>query len=444
MKKHLLAIAMTGLGLTDAQAIPSYYLVDLGRLSGDNYAAASDINAVGQVVGESGTRTNGSTTTSRAFLWTPNTPNASSGSMVDLGSLANIPPGLIGNTYRAEAINTSGQVVVTANHLGLGGIGSSDPGILNAFLWTPNTANGSAGTQTLISGFPAGYAGNDALGLNDNGVVVGDFSNTTQINHGYRWSQSGGVSDLGDLTPSTSVANNFSRAFAINNAGQVVGGSITSSTPTNYNLNAVLWQSGTICPSGCTALGDIPGGEVSAIFTNVNEAGTAVGQGTNASGMVVAILWMPNSPNGNGGSFTTIGTLPGDLASNANDINASNQVVGDRQLADESYSAIYWSASDGLHDLNTLINPGDPLKTQTILRYATGINDSGQIAAVGEDLTTGEIHAYLLTTTAPSTGGGEPTQVPMPLVAVLSLAALFGGTGLRRLGRGRRALKRTE
>jgi len=95
--------------------------VNLGNLpGGSDYAAAWGINAWGQVVG-----TSGASGGNHAFLWTPATPNGTTGSMVDLGHM----PGGEDFSHQARAINGSGQIA--------GVIGT--PAGNRAFFWTPNT-----------------------------------------------------------------------------------------------------------------------------------------------------------------------------------------------------------------------------------------------------------------------------------------------------------------
>jgi probable HAF family extracellular repeat protein len=73
--------------------------------------------------------------------------------------------------------------------------------------------------------------------------------------------------------------------------------------------------------------------------------------------------------------MTDLGTLPGDVSSVANDINAQGQVVGVSCDADRNCRAWLWD--DGvMMDLNTLIPPDSPL----YLTWGGGINDRGEIA----------------------------------------------------------------
>ena len=73
--------------------------------------------------------------------------------------------------------------------------------------------------------------------------------------------------------------------------------------------------------------------------------------------------------------MTNLGTLPGDVLSVANDINAQGQVVGVSCDADGNCRAFLWDQGV-MMDLNSLIPPGSPL----YLTYGSGINDQGEIA----------------------------------------------------------------
>ena len=74
-------------------------MYNLGTLGGTN-SYGYGINATGQVTGASDTTGDSAT---HAFLWKPSTPNGTSGTMHDLGSLG-------GTESNGSAINASGQV----------------------------------------------------------------------------------------------------------------------------------------------------------------------------------------------------------------------------------------------------------------------------------------------------------------------------------------------
>ena len=91
-------------------------------VAGSTGGAAESINAYGQVAGTS-VRAND---TGAAFLWTPTTPNGTTGNAVDLIPALNVS---------GHGINSRGQVVISDNTVSLGG----------AFLWSPTTPNTAVG-----------------------------------------------------------------------------------------------------------------------------------------------------------------------------------------------------------------------------------------------------------------------------------------------------------
>jgi hypothetical protein len=124
----LVVVGLSGL----THASPLYKLTDLGHLPGSvSNSAAYVINASGQVAGDSISDLGNQT-----FLWSPTSPNATTGSMVAV------------RTGHAESlgINDYGQVV--------GATLSVTP---SAFHWRPSVPNGTSGT--LVSGGIAGSGG---------------------------------------------------------------------------------------------------------------------------------------------------------------------------------------------------------------------------------------------------------------------------------------------
>src|SRR5947208_9424727 len=103
-----------------------------------------------------------------------------------------------------------------------------------------------------------------AYRINDAGQVVG-YSYTTSygMEHAFLW-QDGVMADLGAREGYTS------RAFAISDVGQVVGTS---------NGHALLWENGTMRDLGNTNAFD------------VNDEGQIVGWGLARSGQFTAVLW---------------------------------------------------------------------------------------------------------------------------------------------------------
>ena len=120
-------------------------------------AAATAINGRGQVVGFGRIRGG---LVDHAFLWTPDVPNGTTGSMTDLGTL----PG--GSGSAAFGVNDRGQVV------GCSYTNFCDPTNGSAFLWTPDVPNGTTGSMIDLGTLP-GASGSEASGINNGGQVVG-------------------------------------------------------------------------------------------------------------------------------------------------------------------------------------------------------------------------------------------------------------------------------
>jgi probable HAF family extracellular repeat protein len=177
---------------------------DLRTLGGSGYqSVAFSINSVGQIVGYA--PTNDLDQTQCAFLWTPTSPNGTSGMMQNLDPLGSPGFGSVG-----MAINASGQVA------------GSYGGGPQAFLYSGGTRY-DLGTIAEVGGT------SEARGINVSGVVVGfTFGEAPEVDHAWVWipsqpnGTSGQLTDLNSLIPSGSgwVLN---RATGINDAGQIVG-----------------------------------------------------------------------------------------------------------------------------------------------------------------------------------------------------------------------------
>jgi probable HAF family extracellular repeat protein len=173
------------------------------------FSVGNAINSQGQVVG------NVAVTGQRAYLWTPSTPNGTSGSMVDIGDLV----GGSGATS-ATGINSQGQVA---------GRSSAPSGGSHAFIWTPNSPNGTTGTMADLSDLPGGADDGSATGINARGQVVGN-SNAATGNHAFLWTPTvpngatGSMIDLNTVLESTSGSGwTLVSANSINDNGQIVG-----------------------------------------------------------------------------------------------------------------------------------------------------------------------------------------------------------------------------
>ena len=201
-----------------------YTVTDLGSLAG-GYTRAMAINGLGQVVGYS-TLADG---TQRAFLWTPQHPNSTEGTMQDLGVL----PGFVSSS--ASDLNDAGQatgnLTPASGHSGRGflwqsgvmqiidgPVGSSYvyAKAINASAQVLILSNGSpylwdAGTLTSCRG-PMSDVIYGVADLNDAGTAVGIYTIGPGAGTQYGWMFAGGVFSGGTLA----------LPVAINNLGEVL------------------------------------------------------------------------------------------------------------------------------------------------------------------------------------------------------------------------------
>jgi probable HAF family extracellular repeat protein len=390
--------------LEDRSCPSSYTVTDLGFLPGPQppYPAsyARGINSFGQVAGSSSTGS-----TSHAFLWTPTTPNGTSGGMTDLGTLG-------GTTSYAYGVNDFGQVV---------GVSATAEGIGHAFVWTPTTAHGTTGAMTDLG------TTSTAFGINGFGQVVGGPSAVGANAHGFVWTPTTAHGTTGTVTDLGALGGAYSCAFGINDAGQVTGGSYLA----NGQDHAFLWQSGAMTDLGVLST-KIPG----SVGYGINGLGHVVGESHTSKDLVTdAVLW-------NNSALTDLGALKsgqGTIQAIAFAVNGADQVVGRSTpqggLFPDDNHAFLWQKKGGMTDLNASI-PGGSGWT---LNVARGITETGRV--VGDGTINGQPHAFLLTpggtalavaaTTATTPAAPTPgrNQVAPPLPeAVARQAAPGAGT----------------
>lgn len=364
--------ALMTLGMNaKAMAANLYDITDLGILPDATLSSASDLNDLGQVVGyvDGGYQ--------HAFLW-----SASTG-MKDLGFLQREYP-----TSYASGINNAGQVVGTVD----GYFGDYVRPGSRPFFWSNNTGMvGLALNDTSPDG--SGKA------INNYGQVLGDVGHYEFSD--FVWSQSTGEKYL-NLNGSLG----YDRAYAsdLNDNGQVVA--------TLYNLYPPGGRAFLSSINGSiTDLGTLPGRDFSTANA-INNAGQVVGisynlnynsdTGSYDEQFTHTFLWSITS----GMTDTGYDFYP-------NDINDAGQVVGSI-----GSSPILWSTSDGIVDLNTLLDPSQDWK----ILGANAINEKGQIAATGINQS-GQTRALLLTPNS-NEAVPEPMTIGGTLLAGAGLAYL--------------------
>jgi probable HAF family extracellular repeat protein len=287
-------------------------LTELPILASSNSGGkALGINDAGEIVGSSDSVVQPNLI-SRAVLWSPTPGGPNTHEIHDLGN-----PVESEASYRAVAINSSGQVV--GNKITPGILFNGWAGVSSSFVWTPQTANGSVGSLRGVPSGPSPYTGNAAYDINDSAQT------------------SGSVFKIGISFGSKSRADVWSTA------------SPSSVPPTD--------------------LGFPPGDWVNAFGLSVNKRGQVVGYLEDTIGAEHGFLWTPDTPNGTTGVMRAL-----DGMTAAIDINDAGQVVG---YGGVQAHAILWSDSSGAVDLNSLV-PSLPGRTIT---RARAINNKGQILA---------------------------------------------------------------
>jgi probable HAF family extracellular repeat protein len=288
----------------------------------------------------------------RAMLYTPGV------GVQDLGTLG-------GTRSEAYALNELGQVV---------GYSTNAYGVPHAFLWTPGV-----GMQDVVGGGGVSNV-SVARGINDRGEVVGEMSLPYPTPTGkaewraFLWTPRGGLRSLGALGGELTSSG----AYAINNAGQVVGRSYSPDrVPPNdpgsdpeYFSHAFLWTPG----QGMKDLGGFGIGY--AVAYAINDAGLVVGKSWVSSVLSEEygysgrpVLWEPGQPIRDLG-----GLWYGPHNSAAYAINEAGQVVGASDMGiafrdGASVQAFLWSAADGM----------ESLFPTTGLNTAQGINNHQQV-----------------------------------------------------------------
>ena len=324
--------------------------------------------------------------------------------------------------YRVTDLGTVSGLAPFSQGFGLNDSGEA-VGRTGASITSPFTSQ--SGSMTALPLPPGGRSSGsaEALDVNNSGVAVGDFTNSTGGVQAAKW-QNGvatnlgvtatdqsfawAINDVGTIVgygnaqgggafmwnPDGSVVKIFNgQAYAINNAGQVAG---------EVNNQAVLWQNGITWN-----LGYLPGYTSSHAF-GINDAGAVVGWSD--FGHPEAFVWI-------NGVMTDLGNLSGGTSGVAWDINDAGQIVG-WSFRSGIQNATLWENGTA-QSLSSLVDPIDPL-FGTVFRGATAINDVGQI------LVNSSTRAYLLTPE-------QQRSVPEPAsLALLSLGIIGLGFSTRR------------
>ena len=258
-------------------------------------------------------------------------------------------------------VNSSGQVAGCADT----STGTTAPCTTNidgqrAFLWTKEKGLRNLGT------LPGGNV-SAAYGINDAGEVIGYSLTNAGTSHAFRWTQKYRMEDLGTLPGGTT-----SGANAINSKGVIVGSSRYQGS--GGNTDAVLWTSN----GSIKDLGVLAGAQWAVALGN-NNHNQVVGVSGFGGGVFHTFLWTK------AGAMKDLKTLPGGTESYGGYINNLGQIIGGSDSAKHPgvYHCALWDKNLKVHDLGTLKT--DPDCT------LSAINDQG--SAVGGTTTPGSQHA---------------------------------------------------
>ncbi len=330
----LLSLAILGLGIPAAFAVPIYNITTLKPFV-VNTTGGTTINDSGQIVGNTG-----------------------------------------GNNPHAIIANASGLTVF--NNLSNGS--SIGTGINNN-----GEISGIADVNILSSTIPRAVIGDTANGLNDLGALSGQWSEGNDINNN---SQVVGtatirtnfgsnpfhafIGDVNGLTDLGTLGGVNSYAFGVNDNGLVTG--FSQYDPQDSRRHAFIGDT-----SGLIDMGTLRTDNSGQSYGRaINEKGQITGYSDTNTGVHAFI---GDAVNG----LVDIGTLDNTnyrIGSWGYGINDIGQVVGKSGLIGAGFGSRAFLWEEGvMYDLNTLIDVSDPLFGAVTLDGAWGINSFGDIIA---------------------------------------------------------------
>jgi probable HAF family extracellular repeat protein len=268
--------------------------------------------------------------------------------MIDLGTLG-------GDRSEASAINNAGEIVGD----------SRLNGTFNVHAFADK-----AGNMSDIG--PDGGSGiaSMALGINRNGLIVGERNGRATIFHGTSFTDLGVIGGL------------FSYATHANDRGEIVG---ATQTARDSFYHAFIYCHGRMKDLGSlSANGD-------SVAVDINNRQVAVGTSSTADNKTHhAVAFFD-------GRIRDLGTLGGDLSS-AMAINESEKIVGSSTTKHgRTHAFLYFHGV-----LTDLARTPEALRMGFELNEASGINEAGQI--VGTGTIRGQRHAFLMTPTSTHEG----------------------------------------
>lgn len=210
----------------------------------------------------------------------------------------------------------------------------------------------------------------DAEGINERGQIAGQGCIDGDGCRALLWEPDGRFTALAALVIEPGPPR-FELAQAINEHGEIVG----FSTDSVSTLDAVSWQGDTVESLG-----------IRGIPSDINNRGQIVGQAL--LGYQRAVMWQEHE-------LVVLPTRVGENFGAAEGINEHGVIVGSTITASDEVSATLWQEGRAV-DLNELL-VCNPLPESIELTVATDINERGEIAAGGFDLSRSTQAAFVLT-----------------------------------------------
>lgn len=199
----------------------------------------------------------------------------------------------------------------------------------------------------------------------------------------------------GNFTYLGTLGGPTSTAYALNNAGVVVG----EATNADGQARAFVWTKA----QGLQSLGTLGGAHSRA--RSVNNKDIVVGQANDPQNFSHAMKWTAT------GGMESLGHLLGGWFSEALRINDNNQVVGAANVGSGSLHA-FISAGGEMVDLNSIVRFASPWR----LAAATAINNPGRIVGYGKKIVgtaeTAEMYGFMLKPRAVDTIIDTPVITP--------------------------------
>ena len=379
--KHvIMALPLMALTLGAAQQsqAQSYWVTDLGKLTGSASSTAQAVNDSGWVVGPSSFSIKGGGSYNRPFVWIPSSPNAAIGTMYPMAVPSNV-------RYGDSTLNVDVEDISDAG-ISVGTVRSTQ--VSAAVIWQNkdtvqylNSIPGSDGLTAAQHNWDL-YWGR---GINGQGQVVGS-GRKEGVSRAFLWdsASSPAVSELPMLPGSSSCT-----AIDISDTGKVAGSCTVGGVG-----RGVLWQKDEFGVWLVRDLGDqgTLGGNTH-IGWAVNNAGDVCGRAKDPSGLDRPQVTF------DGGPMVNLFGLSGSTNNYALGINDAAEVVGGSTLKTGD-RAFLWRDLNGnrqndpgeLVDLNNKKTGGSV--TLTLARMLD-INNASQ--AVGWAVVKGISRACLLT-----------------------------------------------